>query len=106
MRSKERYYETDTGEIVNENDRRGRRLVYKPGDEIPDKIAIKFGLMVSAPDTKKVEEPEPEKLKVKTKRKPKGKSKGKSKGKGLTINKLDGDIKSTESKEDKENDSI
>jgi len=98
LRSKERYYETDTGEIVNENDRRGRRLVYKPGDEIPDKIAIKFGLMVSAPDTKRVEESEHEKLKVKTKRKPKGK--------GLTINKLDGDIKSTESKEDKENDSI
>lgn len=98
MRSKERYYETDTGEIVNENDRRGRRLVYKPGDEIPDKIAIKFGLMVSAPDTKRVEESEHEKLKVKTKRKPKGK--------GLTIDKLDGDIKSTESKEDKENDSI
>jgi hypothetical protein len=49
MRVQERLYFTeDECEVVNEHDRRGRRLLAKRGDEIPDELAIKYGLMPAA----------------------------------------------------------
>jgi len=63
LRAKERLYITDDDRLVNENDRSGRRLFYKPGDEIPDSIARKYGLL---PVEKKAElKPEVKKKKPK-----------------------------------------
>jgi len=59
MRSKERLYWTeDKKRIVNENAREGRFLAFKVGDEIPEIIAKKYGLL----DEKK--EPVKELLKI------------------------------------------
>jgi len=81
MRMKERLYLTeDRSEVVDENDRRGRHLFCKPGDEIPDEEAKKYGLL------KEEIPPEPELEKGPQKKRPKPKPRNKD---GLTINKLD-----------------
>jgi len=83
MRAKERLYLTeDRSEVVNENDRRGRFLFCKRGDEIPDELARKYGLL------KDEMPPEPEPSKP-----PKKSSvKKKVEESGLIINRLDGKV--------------
>jgi len=75
---RERLYLTvDRKRVVNENEREGRFLFAKPGDDIPDSIAKQYGLieekMVKQPENKMVESV-PNKKARKTS--------------GLTINKL------------------
>lgn len=45
MRMWERFYLTDNDLLVPEHDTRGRKLFCKPGDDIPDDVAEKYGLL-------------------------------------------------------------
>lgn len=86
MRSTERLYITDDGEVVHENDRRGRHLYAKLGDEIPDDVATKLGM--KEPDVEIIAPPEVKR--TSSKKSSTKKSSTKSSG-GLKINKLGGE---------------
>lgn len=96
MRMTERLYLTaDKKKLANENQRLGRFLFCRPGDEIPNREAIKYGLMkspeeVAAESEKKDAE---EKKRIVAENRKATKEKKAAPNKKLTISRLSGQKK-------------